>query len=140
MTDDPKRDLRDQPDESGRRALTPEQSRVLRQAGTEAPFSGDLLHVPGDGTFRCAGCAVALFSTETKFDSGCGWPSFFDVLDTGTVELREDRSHGKIRTEVVCATCGGHLGHLFDDGPRPTGLRYCINAAALAFEPDVEPY
>jgi peptide-methionine (R)-S-oxide reductase len=131
-------DPRDLSDDYWRRKLTPEQYRVLRRSGTERPFSGALLHVGADGTFACAGCGQPLFSTHDKFDSGSGWPSFLDVLDATGVELREDRSHGMVRTEVRCGACGGHLGHRFDDGPRPTGLRYCINSAALEFRPELD--
>ena len=131
-------DPRDLPDDYWRRKLTPEQYRVLRRAGTERPFGGALLHVTADGTFTCAGCGNPLFVTAAKFDSGSGWPSFHDVLDAAGVELREDRSHGMVRTEVRCRACGGHLGHRFSDGPRPTGLRYCINSAALEFRPEAD--
>lgn len=124
-------------DEEWRALLTPEQYRILRQRGTEPPFTGEYVHAKADGVYRCAGCGQPLFSSETKYDSGSGWPSFWDVLESGRVELRRDTSHGMIRTEVVCSRCGGHLGHLFDDGPRDkTGLRYCINSAALTLDPD----
>ncbi len=124
-------------DEEWRALLTPEQYRILRQRGTEPPFTGEYVHAKADGIYRCAGCGQPLFSSETKYDSGSGWPSFWDVLESGRVELRRDTSHGMIRTEVVCSRCGGHLGHLFDDGPRDkTGLRYCINSAALTLDPD----
>ena len=126
---------RDQTDEYWRETLTDEQFRVLRRSGTEPPFSGALLDVKEDGTFRCAGCGAVLFDSGTKFDSGSGWPSFFDVVDAGRVELIEERSRGMVQTEVRCARCGGHLGHRFADGPQPTGERYCINSAALAFDP-----
>ena len=119
-----------------REILTDEEYRILREAGTEPKFSGDLLDVKADGVFRCAGCGAALFESDEKFDSGTGWPSFGDVYAEGTVETRLDTSHGMERTEVVCATCGGHLGHVFDDGPAPTGKRYCINSAALDFDPE----
>ena len=118
--------------------LTDEEYRILREAGTEPRFSGDLLDVHEDGTFTCAGCGAVLFDSDAKFDSGSGWPSFSEELDRETVETRLDTSHGMERTEVVCARCGGHLGHVFDDGPEPTGKRYCINSAALDFDPDDE--
>ena len=121
-------------DEEWREILTDEEYRILRESGTEPRFSGDLLDVKDDGVFVCAGCGADLFDSETKFESGSGWPSFYDVYEKGNVETRVDNSHGMRRTEVVCATCGGHLGHVFDDGPDPTGKRYCINSAALDFE------
>jgi peptide-methionine (R)-S-oxide reductase len=120
-------------DAEWREVLTEEEYRILREQGTEPKFSGDLLDVTADGTFTCAGCGAELFDADTKFESGTGWPSFSDAKP-GAVELREDTSHGMRRTEVVCARCGGHLGHVFDDGPDPTGKRYCINSAAMEFE------
>jgi peptide-methionine (R)-S-oxide reductase len=123
-------------DEEWKELLTDEEYRILREAGTEPKFSGDLLDVKEDGVFRCAGCGTALFESDEKFESGSGWPSFWDVYDEGTIETRLDTSHGMERTEVVCGTCGGHLGHVFDDGPEPTGKRYCINSAALSFNPE----
>jgi peptide-methionine (R)-S-oxide reductase len=121
-------------EEEWRALLTPEQYEVLRRAGTERPFTGALLHNKADGMYRCAACGNELFDSDTKYDSGSGWPSFYDARP-GSVELMEDRSHGMIRTEVRCARCGSHLGHVFDDGPEPTGQRYCMNSVALAFEP-----
>ncbi len=120
-----------------RAQLTPEQYRILRQKGTERPFSGEYVHAKADGTYVCAGCGQPLFRSDAKYDSGSGWPSFWDVIDRGSVELHLDTSHGMRRTEVTCSRCGGHLGHLFDDGPRETtGLRYCINSASLRLMPD----
>lgn len=120
-------------DEEWRARLTPEQYRILRKAGTEPPFSGALLHVKEEGEFRCAGCGEPLFDSAAKFDSGSGWPSFTAPMDEEAVEERVDESHGMVRTEVRCAKCSGHLGHVFPDGPGPGGLRYCINSAALDF-------
>lgn len=114
--------------------LTPEQYRVLREAGTERPFTGEYWNHKDQGLYRCAGCGAELFDSSTKFDSGCGWPSFYDSLDKERVEEREDTSFGMRRVEVLCKKCGGHLGHVFPDGPRPTGMRYCINSASLKFE------
>ncbi len=114
--------------------LTPEQYHVLREKGTEAAFTGELLEEKRKGMFVCAGCGAELFPSDKKFESGTGWPSFYDVAKSDAVELREDRSHGMKRAEVVCKRCGGHLGHVFDDGPMPTKKRYCINSCALEFE------
>jgi methionine-R-sulfoxide reductase len=119
--------------------LSPEQFEVLRQSATEPAWSGKLLHVDGEGVFRCAGCGAELFSTDHKFDSGSGWPSFDRAMQAGTVEEHVDRSFGMRRTEIVCARCGGHLGHVFDDGPTETGQRYCVNSLALEFDREAEP-
>jgi peptide-methionine (R)-S-oxide reductase len=123
-------------DAEWREELTPEQFHILREQGTERPGTSEYLHVDGDGMFHCAGCGAALFSTDTKFESGSGWPSFYEPAVAEAVELHRDMSHGMIRTEVRCVNCGGHLGHVFEDGPRPTGLRYCINGCALQYEQD----
>ncbi len=118
-------------DAEWRQQLTPEQYQVLRQKGTERAFTGKFWDTKTPGTYLCAGCGQELFTSAEKFDSGCGWPSFVRPLGECQVEEHADRSHGMIRTEVTCQRCGGHLGHVFDDGPAPTGLRYCINAASL---------
>ncbi len=114
--------------------LTEEQYRILRQKNTEQAFTGHLLNNKQHGVYTCAGCGNPLFLSETKFDSGSGWPSFYDSIDDTHIGKVTDKSWGMIRTEVECASCGGHLGHLFDDGPAPTGLRYCINSASISFE------
>ena len=122
-------------DTEWRDLLTPEQYAVLRQKATERPFTGTLLSNKDEGVYRCAACETPLFLSDTKFKSGSGWPSFWDVIEDGRVEVHEDKSHGLRRIEVICSHCGSHLGHLFEDGPRETtGLRYCINSLALNFE------
>jgi peptide-methionine (R)-S-oxide reductase len=123
-----------QTEQEWREKLSPEQYQVLRQAGTERAFTGKYWDSKTDGTYLCAGCGQELFSSDTKFDSASGWPSFYEALDPEKIEESRDLSHGMIRTEVKCANCGGHLGHLFEDGPNPTGLRYCINSASLELD------
>ena len=127
-------------DDQWREELTPEQFEVLRKAATERPFAGKYVNEKSDGTYRCAGCGTELFASDTKFDSGSGWPSFTEPKNLENVQLKEDRSHGMARVEVTCANCGGHLGHVFDDGPKDQGgKRFCINSCALELETDARP-
>ncbi len=127
-------------DAEWRAELTPEQFAVLRQHATERPFTGEYVNAKTPGTYLCAACGQPLFASDTKFESGTGWPSFWDVIDQGNVELRQDNAYGMRRTEILCSRCGSHLGHVFEDGPRETtGLRYCINSVALKLKPEDQP-
>lgn len=124
----------DKSEQQWREDLDPESYAILREAATEPPFSGEYVDLKDDGMYHCRGCGAELFSSETKFDSGTGWPSFTDPVVAEAVELRQDTSHGMVRTEAVCSGCGGHLGHVFDDGPGESGQRWCINSRALDFD------
>ncbi|HUG09136.1 MAG TPA: peptide-methionine (R)-S-oxide reductase MsrB [Acidimicrobiia bacterium] len=128
MTDTPKTEA------EWREKLTPEQYQVLRQGGTERAFTGRYWDSKAEGVYRCAACGEKLFSSDTKYESHSGWPSFFKPLSDGSIEEEADRSYGMVRTEIKCANCGSHLGHVFEDGPEPTGLRYCVNSASLDLE------
>ena len=121
-------------EEQWRIELDPETYHVLREKGTERAFTGKFYKNKEAGTYVCRGCGTPLFTSDTKYDSGSGWPSFYDAIDKGVIETKTDYSHGMIRTEIMCAKCGGHLGHLFDDGPNPTGQRYCVNSLSLDFK------
>lgn len=123
-------------EEEWKKQLSPEQYYVLREKGTERPFTGKFEAHWDKGIYTCAACGNELFNSNTKFDAGCGWPSFFASLDSNRVKYQVDESHGMIRTEIMCGRCGGHLGHVFDDGPKPTGLRYCVNSLSLDFKKD----
>ena len=125
-----------QTEEEWREKLTPMQYHVAREAGTERAFSGEYWNTKDDGTYMCVGCGIPLFRSETKYDSGTGWPSFYESVEGAPVEERHDYSYGMVRTEVVCGNCDSHLGHVFPDGPQPTGQRYCMNSASLDLEPD----
>jgi len=120
--------------EEWKKLLSPEQYNVLREKGTEMPFSGKYYLHKEKGLYGCSACGEVLFKSDTKFDAGCGWPSFSDVLDSSKVNYIKDKTHGMLRTEITCARCNGHLGHVFEDGPAPTGLRYCINSVSIEFK------
>jgi peptide-methionine (R)-S-oxide reductase len=124
----------DKPEEEWKKELTPEQYRVLREKGTEAPYTGKYnLHFE-KGVYTCGACGTGLFSSDGKYDAGCGWPSFHTPIDNDVIETKQDFSHGMVRTEILCKNCGGHLGHVFTDGPQPTGVRFCVNSLSLDFK------
>lgn len=125
-------------DDEWKEKLTPEQYDVLRKKGTERPFAGKYWNNHEKGTYYCSGCGAPLFDSETKFESGSGWPSFYAPIEESNIETETDLSHGMIRKEILCKNCKGHLGHVFKDGPKPTGLRYCVNSISLKFEPEKE--
>jgi peptide-methionine (R)-S-oxide reductase len=133
MTDMPKTES------EWREKLTPEQYQILRQGGTETAFTGKYWDAKTDGVYRCAACGEKLFASDTKYESHSGWPSFFEPLSADVIDEEDDRSYGMVRTEIKCANCGSHLGHVFEDGPQPTGLRYCVNSASLDLEEDPAP-
>lgn len=133
-SDEPRDDIPES-EEEWKEVLSPEEYRILRERGTEPRFSGKHVDSKDDGTYVCAGCGTELFTAEEKYDSGCGWPSFWDGIDEN-IERKPDNRHGMQRTELLCKNCGGHLGHIFNDGPEPTGQRYCINSVALDFKPE----
>jgi peptide-methionine (R)-S-oxide reductase len=121
-------------EEEWKKILSPEEYQVLRQKGTERPFTGKYWNTSEKGIYRCAGCGAVLFNSDAKFDAGCGWPSFYKPVDAYGLDYRKDTSFGMVRTEVLCSNCGSHLGHVFSDGPQPTGMRYCINSISLKFQ------
>ena len=123
-------------EEEWKKELTPEQYHILREKGTERPFTGKFNDMMEPGTYVCAACGAELFSSDTKYDAGCGWPSFWDALDKDKIKTELDTSLGRVRTEIMCNNCGGHLGHVFNDGPNPTGQRYCVNSVSLDFKKD----
>jgi peptide-methionine (R)-S-oxide reductase len=129
----PMSDVVTKSDEEWKKELSPEEYRILREKGTERAFTGKYWDHHELGTYICAACGTELFESDTKFDSGCGWPSYFEAIDSNRIIYKDDKNFGMIRTEVMCAKCGGHLGHIFDDGPPPTGKRYCINSGAMKF-------